>query len=117
MVFSSDNGFHMGQRRLMEGKQGAWDHDIRVPLVVAGPGVPAGGLVRQLAANVDLRPTFEELAGLVPAAEVEGRSLAGLLRTGFEPSWRDVTLVEHHGPPAVRRSRPAGSPRGQAAEL
>ena len=63
MIFSSDNGFHMGQRRLMEGKQGAWDHDIRVPLVVAGPGVPAGATVSQLAANLDLRPTFEELAG------------------------------------------------------
>jgi arylsulfatase A-like enzyme len=42
VIFSSDNGFHLGQRRLMEGKQGAWDHDIRVPLLVAGPGVPAG---------------------------------------------------------------------------
>jgi N-acetylglucosamine-6-sulfatase len=99
VIFSSDNGFHMGQRRLTEGKQGAWDHDIRVPLVVAGPGVPAGATVSQLAANVDLRPTFEELAGAPVRAEVEGRSLAGLLRTGFEPSWRDVTLIEHHGPP------------------
>src|SRR5262249_37761719 len=80
-------------------KQGAWDHDIRVPLVVAGPGVPAGATVSQLAANVDLRPTFEELAGVRVRAEVEGRSLAGLLRTGFAPSWRDVTLIEHHGPP------------------
>jgi N-acetylglucosamine-6-sulfatase len=101
VIFSSDNGFHMGQRRLMEGKQGAWDHDIRVPLVVAGPGVPAGASVSQLAANVDLRPTFEELAGAPVPAEVEGRSLVGLLRTGFEPSWRDVTLIEHHGPPGT----------------
>jgi arylsulfatase A-like enzyme len=99
VIFNSDNGFHMGQRRLTEGKQGAWDHDIRVPLVVAGPDVFAGAVVHQLAANVDLRPTFEELAGLVPKAEVEGRSLADLLHSGFAPSWRDVTLVEHHGPP------------------
>src|SRR5262249_51390012 len=76
-----------------------WDHDIRVPLVVAGPDVRAGETVHQLAANVDLRPTFEELAGVQITAEVEGRSLAGLLQTGFEPSWRDVTLIEHHGPP------------------
>ena len=99
VIFSSDNGFHMGQRRLLEGKQGAWDHDIRVPLVVAGPGVFGGEVVSQLAANVDLRPTFEELAGAPTHAEVEGRSLVGLLRAGFEPSWRDVTLIEHHGPP------------------
>ena len=40
VVFTSDNGFHMGERRLLEGKQTYWDHDIRVPLVVVGPGVP-----------------------------------------------------------------------------
>ena len=44
-VFSSDNGYHMGERRLLSGKQTAWDHDVRVPLVVAGPGVPAGATV------------------------------------------------------------------------
>jgi arylsulfatase A-like enzyme len=98
VIFSSDNGFHMGQRRLMEGKQGAWDHDIRVPLVIAGPGVPSGATISQLTANVDLRPTFEQLAGVPVAGEVEGRSLVGLLRTGFAPSWRDVTVIEHHGP-------------------
>ena len=41
-VFSSDNGFHMGEHRLLPGKQTAYDTDIRVPLVVTGPGVPAG---------------------------------------------------------------------------
>ena len=114
VIFSSDNGFHMGQRRMLEGKQGAWDHDIRVPLVVAGPGVPAGATVSQLASNVDLRPTFEELAGARVPAQVEGRSLTGLLRTGFEPSWREVTLIEHHGPPGKgdpdRQGHLAGKP-------
>jgi arylsulfatase A-like enzyme len=99
VIFNSDNGFHMGQRRMMEGKQGAWDHDIRVPLVVAGPDVFAGAVVHQLAPHDDMRPTVEELAGVRPAAEVEGRSLAGMIDAGFVPSWRDVTLIEHHGPP------------------
>ena len=119
VIFSSDNGFHIGQRRMMEGKQGAWDHDIRVPLVVAGPRVPAGATVSQLTSNVDLRPTFEELAGTPVPAEVEGRSLVGLLRTGFEPSWRDVTLIEHHGPPGTgdpdRQDHLAGKPPSYTA--
>ena len=40
IVFSSDNGYHMGEHRLMPGKMTAFDSDIRVPLIVAGPGVP-----------------------------------------------------------------------------
>jgi arylsulfatase A-like enzyme len=96
-VFSSDNGFHMGERRLMPGKQTAWDHDVRVPLVVVGPGVPAGASERELAANVDLRPTFQELAGARVASTVEGRSLVPFLRGTPPPSWRTMTLVEHRG--------------------
>ena len=41
-IFSSDNGYHMGEYRLDPGKQTAFDTDIHVPLIVAGPGVPAG---------------------------------------------------------------------------
>ena len=98
IVFSSDNGFHLGQRRLLWGKQTAWDHDIRVPLVVVGPGVPGGRRVDEIAANTDLRPTFQELAGAPTAPRVEGRSLVPLLRGDTVRDWRRVTVVEHHGP-------------------
>jgi arylsulfatase A-like enzyme len=98
IVFTSDNGFHTGQRRMRPGKQTFWDHDIRVPLVVVGPGVPAAATVSALAANVDLRPTFQELAGAPIGARVEGRSLAPFLRGQPPPSWRTVTSIEHLGP-------------------
>ncbi len=96
-VFSSDNGLHMGERRLTPGKQTAWDHDVRVPLIVVGPGVPGGVNVSALAANVDLRPTFQELAGVRVGSLVEGRSLAPFLRGAPPASWRAMTLVEHRG--------------------
>ncbi len=98
IVFSSDNGYHMGQRRLTEGKQTAWDHDIQVPMVVVGPRVPANRTVDRVAANVDLRPTFQELAGAPTGPRVEGRSLAGFLRGDKVRNWRSATLIEHHGP-------------------
>jgi arylsulfatase A-like enzyme len=98
IVFSSDNGYHMGQRRLGEGKQTAWDHDIRVPLVVVGPGVPAGRTVGAVAANTDLRPTLQELSGTPSGSRVEGRSLVPWLRGDTVRDWRRVTVVEHHGP-------------------
>jgi N-acetylglucosamine-6-sulfatase len=120
VIFTSDNGFHMGERRLAAGKQGAWDHDIRVPLVVVGPGVPAGASNTRLAANVDLRPTLEELAGVRSPKRVEGRSLVSLLLQRPVLSWRDMTLVEHHGPPhdasdPDAQDRLAGRPPSYAA--
>ncbi len=45
IVFSSDNGFHLGEHRLPPGKQTAFEEDIHVPLVVRGPGVPKGKTV------------------------------------------------------------------------
>ena len=42
IVFTSDNGFHLGQHRMPAGKQPAYEEDIHVPLIVRGPGIPAG---------------------------------------------------------------------------
>nr|BFE76133.1 hypothetical protein GCM10020092_094340 [Actinoplanes digitatis] len=56
VVFSSDNGFHMGDHRLVEGKQTAFDHDVVVPLVIAGPNVPSGISRPQIVQNIDLAP-------------------------------------------------------------
>jgi len=97
-VFSSDNGFHMGEYRLDPGKQTAFDTDTRVPLIVAGPGVPAGRVVSQLASNIDLCPTFETLAGVRIPAGVDGHSLAGLWHGQDPADWRQAILIEHHGP-------------------
>jgi arylsulfatase A-like enzyme len=97
-VFSSDNGYHMGEHRLMPGKMTAFDTDIRVPLIVTGPGVPPGVTVDDIAENIDLNPTFVELGGAVPSAEVDGRSLVPLLHGQRVTDWRSAALVEHRGP-------------------
>lgn len=98
IVFTSDNGYHMGEYRLTPGKQTAFDTDVHVPLVVTGPGVKAGATVDEPVENIDLRPTFEALAGARTPAQVDGESLVPLL-TGTTPrAWRTVGLVEHHGP-------------------
>lgn len=95
-VFTSDNGFHLGERRLRMGKETPYDHDVRVPLVVAGPGVPPGSTTDLLTENVDLAPTFTELAGAAPPTFVNGRSLVPVLRGGTPSPWRKAVLVEHH---------------------
>jgi arylsulfatase A-like enzyme len=101
LVFSSDNGFHLGEYRLPQGKQTAFDTDIRVPLVVAGPDVPAGGSRAEIVQNIDLAPTFQRLAGGTVAADVNGRSLVPLLRGQPAANWRTASLIEHHGPNAA----------------
>ena len=58
LVFSFDNGFHLGQHRLPSGKQTAYETDIKAPLVIRGPGVPAAQTRSELASNIDLAPTF-----------------------------------------------------------
>ena len=97
-VFSSDNGFHMGEHRLQPGKLTAFDTDIRVPLVVVGPGIQPGRTISNLAENIDLTPTFEQLAGVPVRPSVDGTSLVSLLLGQPTGSWRKGVLVEHHGP-------------------
>jgi N-acetylglucosamine-6-sulfatase len=98
IVFSSDNGYHMGEYRLNPGKMTAFDTDIRVPLVVAGPGVAPGRTRAEPVENVDVAPTFAELAGTHMPSTVDGHSLASLLDGKPAVDWRTAALIEHHGP-------------------
>lgn len=114
VVFTSDNGFHLGEHALAEGKQTAFDTDVRVPLVATGPGVPAGRTVGDSVQNIDLRPTFAEIAGAAPRSDIDGVSFAGLLRGG-PGTGRNVALVEHREPRGSRedpdrQDRPDGVP-------
>jgi N-acetylglucosamine-6-sulfatase len=98
LVFSSDNGYHMGENRLLPGKQTAFDTDIHVPLVVVGPGVPHGRVADQLASNIDLAPTFEALAGATTPSTVDGVSLVPLWHGRSPALWQRAVLIEHHHP-------------------
>ena len=96
VFFTSDNGFHLGQHRLGAGKWTAYEEDIRVPLIVSGPGVPEGKTLPHMVLNNDLAPTFADLAGADPPKFVDGRSLAPLLNETPTPEedWRQRFLVE-----------------------
>lgn len=96
IVFSSDNGFHLGQHRLPPGKQTAFEEDIHVPLVVRGPGVPKGKTVDNLAENVDLAPTFAALGHAKVPDFVNGQSLVSALHGTTATPQRSGVLVEHY---------------------
>ena len=96
IFFTSDNGYHMGQHRLTTGKWTAYEEDIRVPLIVRGPGVAEGARLEQLVLNNDLAPTFAELGGAEVPSFVDGRSLVPLLKHTPPSSkdWRRAFMVE-----------------------
>ncbi|MDP9850085.1 sulfatase [Streptosporangium lutulentum] len=98
IFFSSDNGFHLGQHRLAQGKTTPFDESIKVPLLVRGPGIRAGGVVGDMSSSVDLAPTFTQLGGAVLPSFAEGRSLLPLLRGRTPPGWRQNVLLEFYRP-------------------
>ena len=99
IFFTSDNGFHMGHHRFWKDKKTPYEEDIGVPLMVRGPGVPAGAVRDQLVINNDLAPTIADLAGASTPAFVDGRSFAPLLSTSAPSSWREAFLEEGYIPP------------------
>jgi arylsulfatase A-like enzyme len=96
VIFSSDNGLHMGEYRLAPGKETAYDTDVHVPLVVKGPGVPAGSTSSAMVSNIDLAPTFETLsrAGVDPL--VDGVDLSAVWKGDPPADWQPSVLIEHH---------------------
>jgi arylsulfatase A-like enzyme len=79
IVFASDNGLALGRHGLM-GKQNIYEHSVRVPLIIKGPGIPRGEVRHQLCYLFDLYPTLCDLAGLEFPETVEFKSLVPALR-------------------------------------
>jgi N-acetylglucosamine-6-sulfatase len=96
IVFTSDNGYLLGEHGIPLGKQAPYEESIHVPLIVRGPGVPAGAVTDSIGLNIDFAPTFAELAGASPADFVDGRSLVPLLDGDPPAEWRHGFLVEHY---------------------
>lgn len=74
IVFAGDNGLAVGQHGLM-GKQSLYEHSVRVPLIMAGPGVPQGQRTDALVYLLDILPTLCDLTGVEIPSSVEGHSL------------------------------------------
>lgn len=81
VVFAGDNGLAVGRHGLL-GKQNLYEHATRVPLLIAGPGVPAGVRSDALVYLLDIFPTLCELADVPVPASVTGDSLVPCIRDG-----------------------------------
>ncbi|KAK2745584.1 arylsulfatase precursor [Colletotrichum kahawae] len=64
VIYTSDNGYHIGNFRLPPGKCLPYGEDTNLPFAVRGPGVPAGIVSKSPSTHVDLAATFIDIAGL-----------------------------------------------------
>jgi N-acetylglucosamine-6-sulfatase len=94
IIYTSDNGYHMGEHRMGIGKNTPYDTDTQVPLFVAGPGIKPGRTINQLVGNIDLASTIAAMAGVTPPQNVDGRSFFALLKGKHHRPWRKYFLTE-----------------------
>lgn len=98
VFYSSDNGWYLGDLGLYD-KRFMYEPGLRVPLIVRGPGIKAGITPASFVANIDLAPTFLDLAGLPVPASMQGRSLVPLLRGQSPADWRTSVYYRYYHDP------------------
>lgn len=94
IVFSSDHGLAIGSHGLF-GKQNLYDHSMRAPLLISGPGLQSAKQSDALCYLLDIFPTLGELAGVSAPEGSEGRSLAAILKGAPLSNSRDCVLTAY----------------------
>jgi N-acetylglucosamine-6-sulfatase len=96
IVFTSDNGFLLGEHRVPDQKYFPYEESIRVPLIIRGGGFPAGATALQQVSNIDLAPTIVALTGAHPRRVMDGQPLLPLALDPQQGKDRTL-LVEGYG--------------------
>jgi arylsulfatase A-like enzyme len=93
IIVTSDHGEEFLDHGGVLHGQTLYDELIRIPLIMAGPGVPKDKLVKKQVQAIDIMPTILELCGVRTPAEAQGRSMAPLLRDE-KTEWTEQAFVE-----------------------
>ncbi|KAL3457657.1 Arylsulphatase [Aspergillus heterothallicus] len=72
IFYTSDNGYHIGQHRMVPGKGCPYEEDINIPMIVRGPNVPKGKRVDFVTSHTDVAPTLFDLAGIALRSDFDG---------------------------------------------
>lgn len=96
VVYSSDNGYYLGEHGLGD-KRSAYEESMRVPMIVRYPrSVPQNKTLDQMVLNIDLAPTLLDFAGVPIPAQMQGRSWRALLEGKPVADWRKSFFYCYH---------------------
>ena len=121
VFYTSDHGYHLGQFGLVKGKAFPFEVDTKVPFFVRGPGIVPSTVRLEPVLNIDLAPTFLDIAGVPTPPHMDGRSvLPTLLKENMlsekereaKSGWRDSFLMERGKMTSVRYEKIKDSIRG-----
>ena len=113
--YSSDHGFQLGQFNLPMDKRHMYEFDIRIHLLVRGPGIKANSEFNTLGSQVDLAATWLGMAGIAKPSTMDGKSIVPFIIDGNDPdvpestknhikslpsdyaaNWRDSMFIEYY---------------------
>lgn len=104
VVFSADSGVARGSHGLI-GKQNVYEHSVRVPLIIAGPGLPADRRTDAMCYLFDLLPTLGAFCGVAAPPTSEGLDLSAVLREPSRPGRTELMFAYRQAQRAVRDER------------
>ena len=104
IVFAADSGVARGSHGLI-GKQNVYEHSVRVPLIIAGPGIPTGKRTDALCYLFDLLPTLGQLCGVPAPKTSQGLPFTATLRDPQTPARPHVLLAYRNVQRAIRTER------------
>ncbi|KAL2787552.1 Arylsulphatase [Aspergillus keveii] len=100
IFYTSDNGYHIGQHRMVPGKGCPYEEDVNIPMIVRGPKVPRGKKVDFVTSHTDVMPTLFDLAGIELRDDFDGLPMpltpGGLAHARKDPR-REHVSVEYWG--------------------
>ncbi len=106
VIYTSDQGFFLGDHGWFD-KRFMYEESLRMPLLVRFPGTTKAGTVNDaMVMNLDFAPTFLDLAGVPVPPDMQGRSLAPLLRGEQPKDWRTSMYYRYYHYPQDHRVQP-----------
>lgn len=94
IIFMGDNGLLEGEHGMVD-KRTMHEPSIRIPMIAAGPGLPAGKKLEAQVLTLDVAPAILDLCGAAPLANIQGRSFKAVCN-GDDPEWREAWFYEYN---------------------